>query len=173
MIETAAGPCPARKIDGNSTWAIHIHGLGSTRAGTLRGVQVATDLGYSSLVVSYRNDGKGPTVGTGRSTLGWTEADDVEEAIHDAVRHGADRIVLFGWFMGGAIAIQLALRPHLAPLIAGLVLDSPVLDWSSVIRANCTRAGLPECAGGLAIPWLGSKGLSRLLAYLYRSQLAR
>ena len=163
MIETAAGPCPAWKIDGSSMWAIHIHGLGSTRAGTLRGVQVATDRGYSSLVVSYRNDGEGPAIGTGRSTLGRTETDDIEKAIHYAVRCGAERIVLFGWSMGGAIAIQLALRPHLAPLIAGLVLDSPVLDWGSVIRANCARAGLPARAGDLAIPWLRSKGLSRLL----------
>lgn len=163
VIDTAAGPCPAWKIDGSSTWAIHIHGLGSTRSGTLRGVQVATELGYSALVVSYRNDGEGPTVGTGRSTLGWTETDDVEEAVDYAVRHGAERIVLFGWSMGGAIAIQLALRPHLVPLIAGLVLDSPALDWSSVIRANCTRAGLPARVGDLAIPWLNCKRLSRFL----------
>ncbi|EFG46948.1 putative toxin-antitoxin system, toxin component [Brevibacterium mcbrellneri ATCC 49030] len=34
-ITTPAGPCPAWRIDGDpSTWAIHIHGLGSTRVGT-------------------------------------------------------------------------------------------------------------------------------------------
>jgi len=163
MIDAAAGPCPAWKIDGNSTWAIHIHGLGSTRAGTLRGVQVSTDLGYSSLVVSYRNDGEGPTIGTGRSTLGWNETDDVEVAIRYAIKHGAERIVVFGWSMGGAIAIQLALRPHLTPLIAGLVLDSPVLDWGSVIRANCGRVGLPACAGNLATPWLSRGPLAKTL----------
>lgn len=38
-IATPAGPCPVWRADGDSaTWAIHIHGLGSTRAGTLRGV---------------------------------------------------------------------------------------------------------------------------------------
>ncbi|MCO5311610.1 MAG: hypothetical protein M9952_01550 [Microthrixaceae bacterium] len=47
-ITTPAGQCPAWRIDGDpSTWAIHIHGLGSTRAGTLRGVLAATDLGYT------------------------------------------------------------------------------------------------------------------------------
>lgn len=163
IIDTAAGPCPAWKVDGSSTWAIHIHGLGSTRAGTLRGVHVATDLGYSSLVVSYRNDGEGPTIGTGRSTLGWTETRDVEEAIHYALQRGAEQIVLFGWSMGGTIAIQLALRPHLTPLIAGIVLDSPVLDWRSVIRANCVRAGLPARAGDLATPWLRSRLPARVL----------
>ncbi|WP_249290686.1 hypothetical protein [Leucobacter manosquensis] len=70
-ISTEAGSCPAWRINGTtSTWAIHIHGLGSPRASTLRGVQAATELEYTSLVVSYRNDGEGPTVGFGRSTLG-------------------------------------------------------------------------------------------------------
>lgn len=161
-ISTAGGYAPAWKIDGDlSTWAIHIHGLGSTRAGTLRGVQVTTELGYTSLVVSYRNDGEGPRVGTGRSTLGATEVDDVEEAIGYAVRRGAERIVLFGWSMGAAIALQLANRSAYAPLVAGLVLDSPVLNWTEVIKANCQRAGLPRSAGILAIPWLTVRPLAR------------
>lgn len=163
-ISTAGGYAPAWKIDGDpSTWAIHIHGLGSTRAGTLRGVQVATELGYTSLVVSYRNDGEGPHVGTGRSTLGATEVDDVEESIGYAVRRGAERIVLFGWSMGAAIALQLAHRSAYAPLVAGLVLDSPVLNWAEVIKANCQRAGLPRCAGILAIPWLTVRPLVRTI----------
>lgn len=162
-IQTPAGACPAWRIDGSSTWAIHIHGLGGTRAGTLRGVQVATELGYTSLAVSYRNDGDGPAVCSGRSTLGWTEADDVEAAIHYAIRCGADRVILFGWSMGGTIALQLALRPHLKHHIGGVVLDSPVLDWRRAIRANCKRAGLPKFAERLAVPWLECSLLARLL----------
>ena len=50
-------------------------------SGTLRGVQVATEQGYTSLVVSYRNDGEGPQYGSGRSTLGANEVDDVDAAI--------------------------------------------------------------------------------------------
>ena len=104
-ITTPAGRCPAWRIDGDpSTWAIHIHGLGSTRAGTLRGVLTATELGYTSLVVTYRNTEEGPRVGNGRSTLGDTETADVDEAIGYAVRRGARQIVLFGWSMGAAIA---------------------------------------------------------------------
>ncbi len=154
-ITTPAGPCPAWRIDGDpSTWAIHIHGLGSTRAGTLRGVRVATELGYTSLVVGYRNTAEGPRVGNGRSTLGDTETADVDEAIGYAVRRGAQRIVLFGWSMGAAIALQLANRPRHEGLIAALVLDSPVLNWTEVIKSNCARSGLPTPAGHLAIPWL-------------------
>lgn len=163
-IVTPGGPCPAWRIDGNlSTWAIHIHGLGSTRAGTLRGVQVATELGYSSLVVTYRNTTEGPHVGTGRSTLGYTEASDVDEAIGYAIRRGAEKIVLFGWSMGGAIALQLAHQPSYQRLIAGLVLDSPVFNWAEVIKTNCQRAGLPRCAGTLAVPWLSCHSPARFV----------
>ena len=162
-ITTPAGPCPAWRIDGDSsTWAIHIHGLGSTRAGTLRGVQVATELGYASLVVNYRNTAEGPRVGTGRSTLGHAETADIDEAIGYAVRRGAQRIVLFGWSMGAAIALQLADRPRHQGLIAALVLDSPVLNWAEVIKANCARSGLPAAAGHLAIPWLTIGPLARI-----------
>lgn len=164
MIETQAGPAPAWRVDGDpSTWAIHIHGLGSSRAGTLRGVQIATDLGFTSLVVSYRNDGEGPNVGTGRSTLGATETADVEAAIGYAVRHNAERIVLLGWSMGAAIALQLARRTQYRGVIVGLVLDSPVLNWTEVIKANCKRAGVPKSAGYLAVPWLVLRPLARML----------
>lgn len=163
-ITTTAGPCPAWRIDGDpSTWAIHIHGLGSTRAGTLRGAQVATELGYTSLVVTYRNTTEGPCVGTGRSTLGHTETADVDEAIGYAVRRGAERIALFGWSMGAAIALQLADRPRHHGLITALVLDSPVLDWTETIKANCARSGLPGGAGLLAIPWLSAGPLASMV----------
>ncbi|GAA4899629.1 alpha/beta fold hydrolase [Tessaracoccus lubricantis] len=161
-ITTPTGPCPAWRIDGDlSTWAIHIHGLGSTRAGTLRGVRAATELGYTSLVVSYRNTTEGPRVGTGRSTLGDTEMADVDEAIGYAVRRGAPQIALFGWSMGAAVALQLANRPRHEGLIAALVLDSPVLNWTEVIKSNCARSGLPAAAGHLAIPWLTLAPLAR------------
>lgn len=163
-ISTPAGYSPAWRVDGSSsTWAIHIHGLSSPRAGTLRGVQVATELGYTSLVVSFRNDGEGPRIGSGRSTLGATEVDDVEAAISYAVRRGAERFVLFGWSMGAAIALQLAHRSDYAQLITGLVLDSPVLDWVEVIKANCVRSNLPAAVGQLAIPWLTLEPLARVV----------
>ena len=165
-ITTPAGPCPAWRIDGDlSTWAIHIHGLGSTRAGTLRGVLAATELGYNSLVVSYRNTAEGPRVGTGRSTLGDTETPDVDEAIGYAVRRGARQIVLFGWSMGAAVALQIADHPRHQGLIAALVLDSPVLNWTEVIKTNCARSGLPAAAGHLAIPWLTLHPLVRAVGF--------
>ena len=173
-IDTHAGPAPAWRIDGDSassTWAIHIHGFGSLRAGTLRGVLAATERGYTSLVITYRADGEGPGVGCSRSTLGYTEAEDAAAAIEYAMRHGARRVVLFGWSMGAAIALQLAHNPSYRRSIAGLVLDSPVLDWTEVIKANCTRSGLPAAAGSLAIPWLTLRPLAHMVGLLERIPL--
>ncbi|MGO1265459.1 MAG: alpha/beta hydrolase [Microbacterium gubbeenense] len=99
----------------------------------------------------------------GRSTLGWTETDDVEAALMFAVERGAERIVLFGWSMGAAIALNVARTSRYASRVSGLVLDSPVLSWWETIAANCTRAGLPRVAGRFAIPWLTSSTLAQLL----------
>jgi pimeloyl-ACP methyl ester carboxylesterase len=165
-IPTDVGPAPAWLIPGkgspSTTWAIHIHGLGSLRAGTLRGVQVAAAAGLTSLVVSYRNDAEGPAVGAGRSELGSVEVDDVGAAIRYASDNGADRIVVFAWSMGAAIALQVADDPNLHGVVAGLVLESPILDWVSTVRANCSRAGLPGWVALMAIPWLQSRTLSRM-----------
>lgn len=165
-IDTPAGLAPAWRIDGDgarSTWAIHLHGLGSVRAGTLRGVLAATERGYTSLVIGYRADGEGPGAGNGRSMLGFTEANDAAAAVEYAMRHGARQIVLFGWSMGAAIALQLAHHPSYRRSIAGLVLDSPVLNWTEVIKANCARSGLPAAVGSLAIPWLTLRPLARMV----------
>lgn len=165
-IQTGVGIAPAWLVNPaegpSSTWAIHIHGLGSPRAGTLRGVQVAVECGLTSLVVTYRNDGEGPTVGSGRSTLGASEINDVRDAVHYALAHGARRVILFGWSMGAAISLQLVAEPELQRIVAGLVLESPVLDWVSTIKSNCVRSGMPAWTGVLAIPWLDNGMLSRL-----------
>ena len=165
-INTPAGAASAWLIEGEadrSTWAIHIHGLGSSRAGTLRSAQVAAEMGYTSLVMSYRNDGEGPRFDTGRSMLGFMEAEDAEAAMDHALQNGAHRIVLFGWSMGAAIALRAASRARARGVIAAVVLDSPVLDWGEVIKANCARSGLPAVAGHLATPWLTLDPLARMV----------
>ena len=166
IVPTEVGPAPAWLIaprgEPSTTWAIHIHGLGSTRAGTLRGVQVASEAGLPSLVVTYRNDGEGPHVGTGRSELGAAEVNDVRAAVVYARENGARKVILFGWSMGAAIALQLAADPKLRGLITGLVLDSPILDWVATIKANCARSGLPAWTGAVALPWLNVWPLFRL-----------
>ncbi|MFE4079269.1 alpha/beta hydrolase family protein [Paenarthrobacter sp. YIM B13468] len=141
------------------TWAIHIHGMGGRRAGTLRGIPVARRLGMTSLVVSFRNDGDAPPSSDGRYSLGQGEWRDVEAAINYAVSNGAARIVLFGWSLGAAIALQAAALSTSSSRVAGLVLDAPVFDWRTTLAANAKAAGLPQPLVHLGLRILRSKAL--------------
>ena len=71
------------------TWAIMVHGRGATRQEGLRAVRPARELGLTSLLISYRNDGLAPSAQDGRYGLGSTEWRDVEAAIEFALAHGA------------------------------------------------------------------------------------
>lgn len=141
------------------TWAIHIHGMGGKRAGTLRGIPVARRLGLTSLVVSFRNDGDAPPSCDGRYRLGQTEWRDVEAGINYAVSNGAERIVLFGWSLGASIALQAAALSPNSSRVAGMVLDAPVFDWRTTLAANAKTAGLPRPLVHLGFTILRSKAL--------------
>lgn len=167
-VHAAVGSCPAwlfpARADGGDdaaaetgdTWVIQIHGRGTTRAECLRAVPVFRALGITSLVVSYRNDGDAPRTRTGSYALGATEWRDVDAAIGWARRRGARRIILMGWSMGGAIALQVALGSAHRELVAGLILDSPVVDWRTVLTYQGRTLGLPAPVTGLAIGTLGA-----------------
>jgi alpha-beta hydrolase superfamily lysophospholipase len=160
LIGSATGPCPAwlfPAAEPTDTWVIQIHGRGTTRAECLRAVPVFHALGIASLVVSYRNDGEAPRSRTGTYALGATEWRDVDAAIGFARRRGARRIILMGWSMGGAIALQTALNSAHRDLITGLVLESPVIDWRAVLDHQMKLRRLPHAVTGLAISALRSE----------------
>ncbi|KQQ00558.1 MULTISPECIES: alpha/beta hydrolase family protein [unclassified Rathayibacter] len=139
-------------------WAVHVHGRATTREETLRGVDAFHRSGLTSLVVSYRNDGDAPASPDKRYGLGETEWRDVDAAIRFAEQRGARRIVLVGWSMGGAIALQTVLRSSRRSLVSGLVLDSPVIDWRETLRGQARLRRIPPAIAALAItvmqrPW--------------------
>ncbi|MDN3494339.1 alpha/beta fold hydrolase [Planococcus sp. APC 4015] len=153
VVGSAVGPCPAWLFpagDGQ-TWVIQVHGRGTTRSECLRAVPVFHALGVTSLVVSYRNDGEAPRSRTGTYTLGATEWRDVDAAVGFARRRGAKRVILMGWSMGGAIALQVSLNSAHRSLIAGLVLESPVVDWRVVLDFHAKLQNVPAAVSGLAL----------------------
>lgn len=158
LIGSPAGPCPAWFFPAtSSTWVIQVHGRGVTRAECLRAVPVLHALGLPNLVVSYRNDGEAPRSRGGAYALGAAEWRDVDAAIGYALRHGADRVLLMGWSMGGAVSLQAAVNSGNRDRIAGLILDSPVIDWRTVLRFQAREAGmrapLPDLAmSALSLP---------------------
>jgi pimeloyl-ACP methyl ester carboxylesterase len=56
-----------------------------------------------------------------------------------------------GWSMGGAIALQLELSSAHRDVIAGLVLESPVVDWRVVLGFHARQMHVPAAVTGLAI----------------------
>ena len=123
-------------------WAIHIHGLGGARNQVLRGLPVFARNGYRSLVPTYdvsldlRSRRK-------QSTLGFREWRAIAEAEDYAVRQGATQIVYVGWSFGALLALRVRHERH-SPLVRGLVLISPALNWHRLIPRAMSRAGLPD-----------------------------
>ncbi len=146
-VQTTLGPAPAwlvRAADERSDlWVIQVHGRATVRQETLRAVPVFREAGYNSLLISYRNDGEAPASEDHRYSLGDVEWLDVEAAMLYALDHGATKIVLMGWSMGGATVLQAATRSRLASVVDGIVLDSPVVNWVDTLMYQGEAMSLP------------------------------
>lgn len=163
-IRTPVGMAPAWRINAENAsgdWVIQVHGRAVTRSEGLRAVRVFTDSGYTSLLISYRNDGDAPPSIDGRYALGDDEWRDVEAAIAYARAEGARRIVLMGWSMGGATVLQCITRSTLAEHVVGVVLESPVVDWVRVLHFQAAASGLPAPVRDAAMIMLASHRASR------------
>jgi pimeloyl-ACP methyl ester carboxylesterase len=145
------------------TWAILVHGRGATREECLRALPVLHRLGVTSLVASYRTTAGLPNVPVvSRYHLGDTEWQDVESAIVYAAERGAEEIVLIGWSMGGAIAMQTVSRSWTAERVKGIVLDAPVLDWRDVLAHQARLNRVPPAVGRLGQSVLSHRSAWRL-----------
>ncbi|MBP2435496.1 alpha/beta hydrolase [Microbacterium amylolyticum] len=166
-IPSPVGPCPAwyfpAQGGAGSTWVVAVHGRGTTRSEVLRAVPVFRDAGLSTLAISYRNDGEAPPSQSGRYGLGATEWRDVDAAIAYARERGASRVVLMGWSMGGAIALQTALNTDHSDVIAGLILESPVVDWRIVLDHQARALRIPSAVSHLAKRQLTVRSWSRVV----------
>jgi esterase/lipase len=166
-ITTDSGNCPAWLIpaagDASSpVWAIHLHGIRTTRSVVLPGVAALSESGLTSLVPSWRGDSEGPATPGGTSSLGQEEWQDVEDALAFAVASGAQSVVLVGWSMGGAIAQLISRRSRFADRIAGIALIAPVTSWRLVLRNSVRSARLPAAVAPTVEVVLGSRVLCRL-----------
>jgi pimeloyl-ACP methyl ester carboxylesterase len=146
-------------VAGATTWAIHVHGIHSSRQAILRAVPDTLSAGMSSLVIGYRGD-----VEDGRglpATFGTDEWRDLDAAMRHAVDHGAERLVLVGWSMGATIALHAAARSTLRNRIDAMILVCPALDWFAALRAGAAKAGFPGLLGSLGALTLTIPGLAR------------
>jgi uncharacterized protein len=175
-IDTPVGPAPAWVLPAATDtprWLVAVHGRGVRRQETLRAVEIARHCGYTSLLVSYRNDGDAPRSEDGRYGLGDTEWPDVDAAISYAIGNGATEIVLMGWSMGGTIALQAATRSANAGVLKGIILESPVIRWADTINYQTDALHVPRPVSSAARRLLSSARSGRLTGQSIPIDLAR
>lgn len=142
-VITPLGSQPAWHVDGaDDRWAIFVHGRGGGRQECFRLLPLYTELDWSSLCVSYRNDPGTPADPQGIYRQGATEWEDVEAAVQFALDHGAEDVVLVGYSMGGQITANFLRRSELAGHARGVICDAPLLEWGPYWRR---RPGIARC----------------------------
>ncbi|MDH6126110.1 alpha/beta hydrolase [Kitasatospora sp. GP82] len=155
FTETAAegelGLLPAWYVPGmRGTWVILVHGPGADRTQALPVLPLLHGLKLPTLTVTYRGDAGAPASPDGLGHFGETEWRDVESAIRLALEGGAGRVILYGWSLGATMCLHTAARSAWRESVSGLVLDSPVIDWSASVRRESVRAGIPSVLAELA-----------------------
>lgn len=140
---------PAHFIHGShNTWVIFVHGKrdypprGPIRAYPI--IPLTTELGLSSLIITYRND-VGVTAGPdGFHWYGMTEWEDLEGAVKYATDHGAEDLILVGYSMGGAIVMNFIYQSILSKEVRGIILDAPMLDLNATVEHGAEQLHLPH-----------------------------
>ncbi len=133
-----------------ATWAIVVHGNSLSPADGLRAVPILAEAGYPTLVATYRNDPGAPEDPSGKLRYGLTEWQDLEAMVAFALDQGSDGVVLDGYSMGGGIVMAFLQRSGLAGDVRAVILDAPMLDFSSTVDDNASRETLPVI--GLPLP---------------------
>ncbi|MEU3725931.1 alpha/beta fold hydrolase [Streptomyces sp. NPDC031705] len=146
------GPLPAWFLPGaRGTWVITVHGLGTTREHPMAVMPFLHGHRLPVLDLAYRGDLGAPASPDGLGHLGESEWRDLDAAIRYALRYGARRVVLYGWSTGATMALRAVERSALAGRISGVVLDSPVLDWHTTLRALAAARRTPAPLLPLAV----------------------
>jgi hypothetical protein len=141
------GRMPAWRVGPSArTWAILVHGINDDPEVGLRVLPELSRSGLTSLLITYREDLGAPSSPDGLHHMGLTEWRDLEAAARYALSHGARRLVLLGYSMGGSLVTQFMQHSGLAGRVAGLVLDAPALDWQRIISFQASVMGLPGIA---------------------------
>ena len=111
---------------------------------TLRMIGALHQLGLPTLALAYRNHDGSDRSSDGLYHYGADEWGDALVGVRELAARGADRVVLYGLSMGGAVALEALKRWTAAlPEVVAVVLDSPLVDVYDVIELGAVKAGLP------------------------------
>jgi uncharacterized protein len=144
VVPGPLGPLPAWYFPGpGSTFVIAVHGQNGTRKDVLRVIDVVSRMGFPALAVTYRNDLGAARDPSGYLRYGQTEWSDIEAAVRWSLTQGARRVVLVGQSMGAGVVAAFLQRSSLAPKVARVALDAPMLDLHAVIDYQVDRHLIP------------------------------
>ncbi|RLP76976.1 alpha/beta fold hydrolase [Mycetocola tolaasinivorans] len=153
---------PSADASADAPWLVVVHGRGTRRGEGLRAVPTAHAAGYHVLLLTYRNDGDAPFSTDRRYGLGQTEWADVDAALGWVRARSDARIVLMGWSMGGAIALQTVLNGEHHGDVHALLLDSPVINWHDVLSFQARERRLPRAVRDFAVHLIGANWARRI-----------
>jgi pimeloyl-ACP methyl ester carboxylesterase len=144
VVPGPLGPLPAWYFPGRGeTFVIAVHGKNGTRKDVLRIVDIVHQIGFPALAVTYRNDlGTAPDP-SGYLLHGQTEWRDIEAAVRWSLAHGARAIVLAGQSMGGSVVAAFLKHSPLAPMVARVLFDAPMLDLHATVGYQVGRYCTP------------------------------
>lgn len=162
-----------------NTWVIFVHGKRDhpprkpLRAYPI--LPVVAKLGHPSLIITYRNDVGAPASPDGYHWHGLTEWKDLEGAARYALEQGAQKLILVGYSMGGAVVMNFLYRSPLARNVQCAILDAPMLDLSTTIDFGAHMMGLPTvlCYLGKFVAGISFKIDWKALNYLSRTNELR
>ena len=145
FFSSPLGEFPAWFIGGEgTTWALFVYGRGQDRRDCLRTLRVFAQLRLPSLAITYRNDPAAPASPEGLQRYGVTEWQELEGAARWAVARGAESLVLIGHSMGGAVVMSFLDRSRLARRVRGVIVDSPMLDFSATVDFGARQRRVPR-----------------------------
>jgi alpha-beta hydrolase superfamily lysophospholipase len=144
VVPGPLGPLPAWYFPGpGRTFVIGVHGQNGTRKDVLRVIDTVCRQGFPALAVTYRNDLGAARDPSGYFRYGQTEWSDIEAAVRWSLAHGARSVVLVGQSMGAGVVAAFLQRSSLAPQVARVLLDAPMLDLPAAIDYQVDRHLIP------------------------------
>jgi pimeloyl-ACP methyl ester carboxylesterase len=130
--------------DARGRCAVFIHGYADAKVGSIAWAQTWHALGYNVLAIDLRAHGES---GGRFCTGGYLERDDVVQVIDLLCARKPEESrqdVLFGASFGAAVAVAAADLLNDRPEIAGVVLDSPVPDFTEAAMLQMDVLGAPD-----------------------------
>lgn len=154
VVPADIGPHDAWFIDGRrATWILFIHGRGDDRLGeSLRLIPTLVEQGFPVMVTTYRNDLRATPSESGMRLWGLEEWRDVEAAVQLSVRKGARDVVVVGSGFGSSLVSMFLHESTEIGAVRGVIYDSPVLDFESVVGDWARDRGTPRI-----VAWLGRR----------------